>query len=358
MNILLAGQTFSFSIKLTAGLFLFLRWWRYRRDSLLFWAFFFLSSSVSIVSEIFGFKTGVPIFQALGVSFLAAGIVSFLDEEALGFPIKSLKIAAFALPVTVSTYVVLYALLHSLITSKPNPLYLSYGISGIFYATTGAIFWTVRRFYPRTGTILSATLVAHGLHKMDYPFLRPVEWFAPIGFAIGALLNMIEVLAFVKMVLSERFEYVVPEDRSPLVRKGVFLISPGEFNNYVEALSDFPVLAFARRRDLPEAWEVHLLTTVEGAGNVGPTQLHRIIEKTRSYLAEAHREEVIGVVVIESLEYLLMYNDFRSVLKFLATLSDYVVLYGGMLVLVFDEKSLEERQLKTLRQVLNAGGTK
>ncbi|WP_297072995.1 DUF835 domain-containing protein [Thermococcus sp.] len=358
MNVLLAGQAFSFSIKLTAGLFLFLRWWRYRRDSLIFWAFFFLSSSFSIVSEILGFGIGVPLFQALGVSFLTAGIVSFLDEEALGFSTKYLKVAALVLPVTVSTYVVLYALLHSLVTSKPNPLYLSFGISGIFYAIAGVVFWTVRRFYPRTGAILSVTLVAHGLHKMDYPFLRPVGWFAPIGFAIGAFLTMIEVLAFVKMVLSERFEYVVPEDRPPLVRKGVFLISPSEFSNYVEALSDFPVLAFTRRRDFPEAWEVHLLTAVEGAGNVGPTQLHRIIEKTRSYLAEAHREEVIGVVVIEGLEYLLMYNDFRSVLKFLATLSDYVALYGGMLVLVFDEKSLEEKQLKTLRQVLNVGGIK
>ncbi|WP_099211766.1 DUF835 domain-containing protein [Thermococcus henrietii] len=351
MNPLLAGQLFSFSLKVTAGLVLLAGWRRYRRNSLLLWSLFFLSSSLSIVSELLGFNLGVPLFQAIGVSFLAGGVVSLLDEEAVGFPIHSLRLAALTLPFLVSVYIVLYAK----VVADPKPIYLSYGVAGIFYAFAGVVLWGVRRFYPRSGTLLSAIITLHGIHKMDYPFLRPVEWFAPIGFTLGATLNALEVIAFIHVVLSERFRNVVEAEKPEVVKKGIFIVSPDRFRTYVEALSDFPVLAFARRRDFPERWEVHLLTTVEGPGNIGPTQLHRIIERTRSYLAEAHRENVTGVVVIEGLEYLMMYNDFRSVLKFLATLADYIALYGGMLVLVLDEKSFDERQLKTLRQVLNVG---
>ncbi|NJE54078.1 DUF835 domain-containing protein [Thermococcus sp. 21S9] len=353
MNLLMS-QLFSFSLKVTAGLALLVSWRRYRRNSLLFWSFFFLSSSLSIVSELTGFNFGVPLFQALGVSFLAGGVVSLLDEEAVGFPIHSLRIAALTLPSLVSAYIVLYAK----IAPNPKPIYLSYGVAGIFYAFAGVVLWGVRRFYPRSGTFLSAVITIHGLHKMDYPFLRPVEWFAPIGFTLGAVLNALEVIAFIHIVLSERFRNIESATSPEILKKGVYILPPERFKSYTEALSDFPVLAFARRSDFPERWEVHLLTTVEGPGNIGPTQLHRIIERTRSYLAEAHRENVTGVVVIEGLEYLMMYNDFRSVLKFLATLADYIALYSGMLLLTLDEKSLEERQLKTLRQVLNVGDGK
>ncbi|GAB6134866.1 DUF835 domain-containing protein [Thermococcus prieurii] len=351
MNLLLAGQFFSFSLKAMAGLALLLSWKRYRRGSLLYLGAFFLSSSLAILSELGGFETATPLFQGLAVSLLAGGIVALLDEEAIGFPMRSLRLAALTLPFVVAGYTVFY----SQASATPNPIYLAYGLEGIFYTFAGIMLLCLRHPYPRTGTLLGAVVIIHGLHKMDYPFLRPVSWFAPIGFTIGAILSLLEVVLFIRIVLSERFRNIVEAEKPEVVKKGVFIVSPDRFKAYVEALSDFPVLAFARRSDFPERWEVHLLTTVEGPGNIGPTQLHRIIERTRSYLAEAHRENVTGVVVIEGLEYLMMYNDFRSVLKFLATLSDYIALYGGMLVLVLDEKSFDERQLKTLRQVLNVG---
>jgi len=351
MSLLLAGQLLSFSLKAMAGLVLLLSWRRYRRGSLLYLAAFFLSSSLAILSESRGFETATPLFQGFGVSLLAGGIVTLLDEEAIGVPMHSLRLAALTLPSVVAGYTVLYACT----SSAPNPLYLAYGLEGIFYASAGVMLLCLRRPYPRTGTLLGAVVAAHGLHKMDYPFLRPVAWFAPIGFTVGAIMSFLEVVLFIRIVLSKKFRNVAEVERLELVKKGVFIVPPERFRAYVEALSDFPVLAFARRNDLPERWEVHLLTTVEGPGNIGPTQLHKIIERTRSYLAEAHRENVTGVVVIEGLEYLMMYNDFRSVLKFLATLADYTALYGGMLILVLDEKSLDERQLKTLKQVLNVG---
>ncbi|QDA30649.1 DUF835 domain-containing protein [Thermococcus indicus] len=351
MNLLLVGQFLSFFLKITAGLVLLLNWRRYRRQSILLWALFFLSSSMALVSEILGFRTGIPLFHALGISLLTGGVVSFLDEEAVVVPTRPLKILSMVLPFAVSAYTVIYA---SLIPS-PNPIYLAYGVSGIFYTLAGAILWAVRRSYSRTGTLLGGVVIAHGIHKMDYPFLRPVEWFAPIGFTVGAVLNGIEAVMFVKIVFSERFRNVRGMDNSEIIRSGVFIVSPGGLNGYAGALSEFPVLAFARRSDLPPKWEIHPLTTIDGPGTIGPTQLHRIVERTRAYLMKAHRENITGVVVLEGLEYLIMYNDFRSVLKFLATLSDYISLYRGMLLIVLDEKSLDETERKILRQVLGTG---
>ena len=192
---------------------------------------------------------------------------------------------------------------------------------------------------------------------MDYPFLRPVEWFAPIGFTLGAILNVLEVFAFFDIIFSERFKNLRKTEKPEVIREGVFIVSPEKFKAYANALSNFPVLAFSRKSELPEKWEVHLLTMIDHPGNIRPTQLHKIIERARGYLREAYLENVTGVVIVDGLEYLLMYNDFRSVLKFLATLSDYMAFYRGMLLLILDERSLEKRQVKILKQVLNIGET-
>ncbi|WP_297549636.1 DUF835 domain-containing protein [Thermococcus sp.] len=353
MNLLGASQFLSFSLKVTAGILLLTGWKKYRRKSLLFWSFFFLTSSLSIVSEFLNINWGVPIFQAVGVSFLAGGVVTLFDEEALGFPVRALRIVALSLPFLVSAYVVVY----SMVSPISRPMYLSYGITGIFYTFAGIFLWGIRKFYPRSGTLLSAVITAHGIHKMDYPFLRPVEWFAPIGFTLGAILNVLEVFAFFDIIFSERFKNLRKTEKPEVIREGVFIVSPEKFKAYANALSNFPVLAFSRKSELPEKWEVHLLTMIDHPGNIRPTQLHKIIERARGYLREAYLENVTGVVIVDGLEYLLMYNDFRSVLKFLATLSDYMAFYRGMLLLILDERSLEKRQVKILKQVLNIGET-
>ena len=62
------------------------------------------------------------------------------------------------------------------------------------WTVTGAVFIYLstqifrvpyRRF---GGTVASIGLFVWGLHKLNYPFLRTVEWFAPLGFRISAFL--------------------------------------------------------------------------------------------------------------------------------------------------------------------------
>src|SRR3546814_8823296 len=39
--------------------------------------------------------------------------------------------------------------------------------------------------------LVGIALLAWGLHKFDYPWLRPVDWFAPFGFLLSEFLAML-----------------------------------------------------------------------------------------------------------------------------------------------------------------------
>ena len=68
---------------------------------------------------------------------------------------------------------------------------------GIIYGAAGVTL--IRsRFGSFTGVrILAITLILWGIHKIDYPFLRPVEWFAPWGYLIGAAAAVITAIGMV-----------------------------------------------------------------------------------------------------------------------------------------------------------------
>ncbi|WP_158295413.1 DUF835 domain-containing protein [Pyrococcus furiosus] len=59
-----------------------------------------------------------------------------------------------------------------------------------------------------------------------------------------------------------------------------------------------------------------------------------------------------GIVVIEGIEYLKMYNEFSAIAKMLATVRDYVISHQGGLIVVVDKKALDEREYALLRRVL------
>ncbi|MFZ5427030.1 MAG: sensor histidine kinase [Thermodesulfobacteriota bacterium] len=59
---------------------------------------------------------------------------------------------------------------------------------------------------PRSGAggrMAGWALILWGLHHLDYPFLRPVAWFAPWGFLIGAALGLLSALGII-LVYFER----------------------------------------------------------------------------------------------------------------------------------------------------------
>ncbi len=68
------------------------------------------------------------------------------------------------------------------------PLYAVSGGALIFAG--GLILRARREIEVASGQLVGVALLLWGLHKLDYPWLRPVEWFAPFGFLLSEFLAM------------------------------------------------------------------------------------------------------------------------------------------------------------------------
>lgn len=83
------------------------------------------------------------------------------------------------------------------------------------------------------------------------------------------------------------------------------------------------------------------LSRLEVQGAVDPTKLHVILEETLRFVRDRGGSIV---VILDGLEYLLLHNDFRSVMKFLASLKDHLALAASSLLIVLDKGTLDERE--------------
>jgi len=78
-----------------------------------------------------------------------------------------------------------------------------YTLSGLANLAAGVL---LLRNMPETSRVgyklAAASLIVWGAHKLDYPILRPVEWFAPYGFMLAYILSLTLALGLVMMAQS------------------------------------------------------------------------------------------------------------------------------------------------------------
>jgi signal transduction histidine kinase len=75
-----------------------------------------------------------------------------------------------------------------------------YTLSGLANLAAGVLLLRNMPEKSRIGYRLAAgSLIVWGLHKFDYPILRPVEWFAPYGFMLAYVLSLTLALGLVMM---------------------------------------------------------------------------------------------------------------------------------------------------------------
>ena len=90
---------------------------------------------------------------------------------------------------------VIFAILYDLtflVTSLPTFSFLA-----TIYIWTGYIFLKHYRYAQKEAKIVGWAFIIWGIHKANYPFLRPVIWFAPWGYLLGALLEFISALGLI-----------------------------------------------------------------------------------------------------------------------------------------------------------------
>ncbi|CAB49225.1 DUF835 domain-containing protein [Pyrococcus abyssi] len=130
--------------------------------------------------------------------------------------------------------------------------------------------------------------------------------------------------------------YIIPGSRSRIV----------DLINMIKELNA-PVLVFTRYpsfyRNLGENIRVVWITQASEDG-IPPTKLHVI----QDYAIRFARENKNAVIIIDCLEYLLLYNEFSSVFKFLANLKDHLVMMNSALILAVDQKALETKYYNML----------
>lgn len=91
------------------------------------------------------------------------------------------------------------------------------------------------------------------------------------------------------------------------------------------------------------------ITRIGAPDSIDPSKLHVLQGEIMRFTSEKGG----GVLVIlDGLEHLLLYNDFRSVMKLLSALRDYMILTGSTLIVAIEEDTLQKTQLSILRREL------
>ena len=338
-DLLIAGQILSLSAKLIVTGLLLRAYLISKRRSALYLGIAWMVSALVVLMDFLQNETLIVTLYALFSAILFYGSVLFLIEEGQA----SIKMPwIWALPPLVGTF---YGIILS--TEWSSRVGIPYGISAFYVFLTGSALALTESDFP-TARKAGISLSLFGLHEMDYPLLRGVKWFAPIGFTLGAILTVLSAYYMARMVLSESFIKRKPTIK---VEPGIRLITSQDYKDIADSLKEYPVLAFLRKPVEFPAWTVYMITSISGEMRVHPTNLARMSELASRYLKEASSSGITGVIVLDGLEFLVTYNGIQPVLKFLATLRDIVLVNNALLIVVLDEESWGEKELAMLKRI-------
>lgn len=344
---------------LVAAGFIFRIYLRNKRKSAmafsLAWMFDFLAI-LSTVSTNQTLQMAGMLFLPTFSGFLFYGAVKFLEEESMAVGYKPLKILATMPPAFMAYMLGVYVYTGDAFWTTTSAATL--GISGVFVTAGGLLLKETEEIYKSAVKYLYISVILFGLHLIPAALFGGEEWYLPIGFSLSTILIISMVVAMVKLTSSESF---IPREVGPIrpvdLKPGVMVVNGKEYQKLKEKLKEMSVLAFVREvTQLPEGWQYYFVTTVPFRGRfkntINPTDLARITEISYKYLEESARRGEQGVIVIDCLEYLIVYNSWESLMKFLSKLRDFVVVNRGTLILVIEKESLETRLYAQLRKLM------
>ncbi|MBU7027806.1 MAG: DUF835 domain-containing protein [Theionarchaea archaeon] len=90
------------------------------------------------------------------------------------------------------------------------------------------------------------------------------------------------------------------------------------------------------------------LSTVETKNTIEPTQL----SKLAFIISHFVKDNKGSTILLDGLEYLILQNDFETVLKFVYSVADYISLHNAILLLPLSPKILSKAQIKMLEREL------
>ncbi|MFA4641132.1 DUF835 domain-containing protein [Pyrococcus kukulkanii] len=108
------------------------------------------------------------------------------------------------------------------------------------------------------------------------------------------------------------------------------------------------VLAITRNPGIYRKYNAKVVwvTTTKEKHGVSPTALHVILDLAIRFA----QENKGGVVVLDCVEFLILYNGFKSTYKFLTNLKDHLLTRGAKLVIILNPQALDKKEWNLLRR--------
>ncbi|BAD85376.1 hypothetical membrane protein, conserved, containing DUF835 domain [Thermococcus kodakarensis KOD1] len=227
--------------------------------------------------------------------------------------------------------------------------YLIFGLSMIYFGYVlleATMPKSIERLFPY-GLILLGAL------NLTYPVTRFIDWFAPIGFLLGALFRFMAAVGAVKYVFYPMRAVSVSGASEPI--KGSFMFKGKE--EVVQAIGDVwsrPGTVIITRENIMDVMsKIHpgslvfwvtrakegVISETPQVYAVSPTSIDILTDLVANALRKGYR-----TVYIDSVEYLIIENGFERTMKFLLNLKDMTLNANGLMILVINEETLDEKQ--------------
>ncbi len=310
-----------------------------------------LSASPNVSMNYLGYIS-ITIFSAL----IFYGAVRFLDEEGISILNQTTYYFSLIPPALMAYLLLIYLYTGDAVWTVGGAAAL--GIASAFVIVGGFLLRPLKEIYPRIMTYLYGSIILFGIHLIPAAIFGYHKWYLPIGFLFSASLIVAMVWALFKLTSTERFNVPVGTVPHKLdLKRGVLLIDVDEYKDLKGQLSNFPALAFLRDlSDVPKAWQAYFVTAVPFKNSsdkvIPPTNLAKMTELAFQYSEGFKKAGGGGVMVMDCIEYLRVYNSWSSLLKFLSKLRDFALVSRGSLIVVIDRDSFEETKYAQLVKLM------
>jgi len=236
---------------------------------------------------------------------------------------------------------------------------------GLILIIAGVVLFRSYTYYRRFSSLearklarlsaLSALMAVFGSFSVIYSGLSGKNiWYVIAAFySISYLLVLWAVLYYLNMLyrrsgINKEGESPEEVEESKNLLKGGFSIRPEQIRYLSVICNRFDGRIYVGRSRKPrgcDAFDLFLwLTRIEAPNGVDPSKLHVIQGRVLEFLAGKRN----SLVVLDGIEYLLLHNDFKGLVKFLTSLKDHVLLYDSLLIVILDPKILDRRQHSVL----------
>lgn len=349
-------------LDLVASGFLFKVYIKTKRRSALFMGLAWLFDFLAMVNAFSFHEVANAILLVVFSIMIFQGAVELLREENGKLNLGNPLVFSSA-PLIITTYIwALVRFKKAVIVANPTEaldlivVAVAWVTAGLM-ACIGAFFMKRLEFvYSKKATRLFWGLFFFGLHLFPYPFFKDETWYAPIGLTASLTLIAFLTVAYVSLANSEKFlNLKAYQTAVPELKPGVMVITREEWDSLKEKLKDTPVLAFTRDiMHVPSPWMAYFITTAvkDEPNAIPPTDLAKMGELAYNYYRRMSEVNSNGIVVLDALEHLMMYNGFNATLKFLSKLKDFAQLYNGSLVLVAEKGAFEEKEWNLLMRLM------